>query len=153
MARWWWLGPWLHCPYLCLPRHITTDCLHASQSSCFPEKLWIQCAPSWLCLYHLSDFFTVISWTHNYITAIVLYITIQSHRFSLFCTWQQCLYVQLHNLVVHRIFICGSYLILAWSVGTTNCRAKWTIPWKHTISCELSVCYNSNEMDMRGNGI
>lgn len=58
-ARWWWLGPWLRCPYLCLPRHITTGCLHASQPPRFPEKYWIgallhDCAFSSLWILHCN---------------------------------------------------------------------------------------------------
>lgn len=51
VARWWWLGPWLHCPYLCLPRHITSACLRASRPPCYPEESRVRCAPLSLCPY------------------------------------------------------------------------------------------------------
>lgn len=121
-------------------------CLHASQPPCFPAKI-LDLVCSFMTM-PLPFFLNVISCTHNYVTALVQY---SLSKITVF-TWQQCLYVQLHNIVEHQIFIHASCLIV-WSVCTTNCRAKLAFPWKHTISCELLVCCNSNEMDMRGNGI
>lgn len=85
----------------------------------------------------LPFFLNVISWSHNYVTAIV---QCSPSKITVF-TWQHCLYVPLHNIVVHQIFIHASCLIV-WSVCTTHCRAKLAFPWKHTISCELLVCCN-----------
>lgn len=146
MARWWWLGPWLRCPYVCLPRHISTGCLHARQRPLFPEHIvhWALCfttLPLWLCL-------NVMSRSRNYTTAIVQHSLSKTAVF----TWQQCLLAEVQNIVAHKIFIRASCLIVVWSICCANCGAELSFPWKNTVSCELLVRFNSNKMDMRGNG-
>lgn len=101
-------------------------------------------------LLHDSAFMTlnVISQSRNYTTAIVQHSPSKTAVF----TWQQCLLAEAQNIVAHKIFIRASCLIVVWSICCANCGAELTFPWKNTVSCELLVRFNSNKMDMRGNG-
>lgn len=126
----------------CQGTSLPTACMQ-DNVLCFQSIWWTECSASRLCLYD-----SVISWSRNYTTPIVQH----SLSKTAVLTWQQCLLAQAQNIVGHKIFICASCLIVVWSICCANCGAELTFPWKNTVSRELLVRFNSNKMDMRGNG-